>query len=200
MSPRNGAKTRERITAAATELFSQRGYNGATMREIARLCDLTEAAIYKHFAGKEKLYEEVILGKSREHAIGAYLEKQRGDGTIEDVLFTVARHILNTAREDKQLIRILLYSSLEGFHASTILYRELRHPYIHFLREELKERIVSGEVRAVNPFVTSRCFVGMVMDCALNVEFWNKLEGSTFTSETVMNNNVPIFARGLGAE
>ena len=58
-------------------LFSQRGYNGATMREIARLCDLTEAAIYKHFAGKEKLYEEVILGKSREHAIGAYLETQR---------------------------------------------------------------------------------------------------------------------------
>ena len=200
MSPRNGAKTRDRIIEAATELFSQRGYNGTTMREIARLCDLTEAAIYKHFAGKEKLYEEVILSKSKQHAIASFLESKRGLGSIEDVLFTIARHILTTAREDKQLIRILLYSSLEGFHASSILYRELRHPYIHFLREELKNRMVEGEVREVNPFITSRCFVGLVMDCALNVEFWNKLEGSTFTSETVMSNNVPIFARGLSAQ
>ncbi len=197
MSPRNGTQTRSNIIQAATELFSQRGYNGATMREIARLCNLTEAAIYKHFAGKEKLYEEVILEKAQQHAIGKYLEGQRGKGDIETVLFTVARHILGTARADKQLIRILLFSSLEGFHASTILYRELRHPYIHFLREELKVRIASGEINGINPFITSRCFVGMVMDCALNVEFWNKLEGSTFTSETVMNNNVPIFARGL---
>jgi AcrR family transcriptional regulator len=194
---RQGVKRRDSLIATATVLFAKQGFEGTTVRQIARHCGITEAAIYKHFDNKEHLYEEVIHSKSRQHQINQYLEGKRGVGSIEDALYTVARHILETARSDPALVRMLLYSSLEGFRGSTLLYKEFRQPYIQFLREELKDRMASGEIREVNHFITSRCFVGMVMDCALNVELWNNLESTTYTAETVMHNNVPIFASGL---
>ncbi len=192
-----GSSRRQCLIASASRLFAEHGYEGTTIRQIARQCGITEAAIYKHFDGKDQLYEEVIHSKSRQHEIREHLAAQTGIAGIEDVLFLVARHILATAREDPDLLRMLLYSSLEGFRGSTLLYREFRQPYIAYLREELRERIASAEIRPINPFITSRCFVGMVMDCALNVELWNNLESTAYSADAVIQNNVPIFARGL---
>ena len=188
---------RDCLIETASRLFAAHGFDGTTVRRIAHECGITEAAIYKHFKGKEHLYEEVILSKTRRQKIKTTLEEHQGQDSIEEVLFLVSLHILETSREDPELIRIMLYSSLEGFRSSTLLYREFRYPYIQFLREELKRRIAEGEIREVNTFITSRCFVGMVMDCALNVELWNNLESTTYSAEAVVNNNVPIFAQGL---
>jgi len=188
---------RDCLIEIASRLFANHGFEGATVRRIARECGITEAAIYKHFDNKEHLYEESIRAKTRKHHIKERLAEARGKGSIEDVLYFISRQILDTSRRDPELIRMMLYSSLEGFRSSTLLYKEFRYPFIQFLREELKERIATGEVREINPFITSRCFVGMVMDCALNVELWNNLESTTYSSEAVVNNNVPIFARGL---
>ena len=47
---------------------------------------------------------------------------------------------------------------------------------------------------------TAMQYGGMVMDCALNVELWNNLESTSYSADNVINNNVPIFARGLLAE
>jgi len=190
---------RQCLIGSASKLFAEHGYEGTTIRQIARECGITEAAIYKHFEGKDQLYEEVIHSKSRQHEISAYLATCGGLADVEDVLYTVARHILATARQDPDLLRMLLYSSLEGFRGSALLYREFRQPYIAYLREELRQRIALGEIRPVNPFITSRCFVGMVMDCAINVELWNNLESTAYSAEAVIQNNVPMIARGLRA-
>ncbi len=194
---RRVSNRRQSLIKISSRLFSEQGFQGTTIRQIAHQCGITEAAIYKHFDSKVHLYEEVILSKSLQHKITEYLNGKGGLPDIEDVLRTVAGHILQTARQDPELIRMLLFSSLEGFTNSTLLYKEFRQPYIHFLREELKDRIAGGEVMNVNPFITSRCFVGMVMDCALNVELWNNLESTTYSADAVIDNNVPIFARGL---
>jgi AcrR family transcriptional regulator len=188
---------RDCLIEIASRLFANHGFEGATVRRIARECGITEAAIYKHFDNKEHLYEEAIRSKTKKHNIKERLAGEKGKGSIEDVLFVISRQILDTSHRDPELIRMMLFSSLEGFRSSTLLYKEFRYPFIQFLREELVARMAMGEVREINPFITSRCFVGMVMDCALNVELWNNLESTTYSSEAVVNNNIPIFAIGL---
>jgi AcrR family transcriptional regulator len=195
----NHGSTKGRLLEIATRLFSSNGFVGTTIREISRECGVSEAAVYKHFASKKDLYEEAIRSKTRKHKIQDYLDSLKGKGTIEEVLFSLAGHIIKTARKDPGLIRMMLFSSLEGFSVSTILFKEFRYPYIRFLREELIERIDQGEVRKVNPYISARCFVGMVMDCALNSELWNNLESKSFSPEAVAKNNIPIYARGLAA-
>ncbi len=47
--------TKERIIDAARMLFSERGYRETTILDIARETDLSEAALYEYFKGKEDL-------------------------------------------------------------------------------------------------------------------------------------------------
>lgn len=52
--------TRTRIVAAALELFARDGFDQTTVRRIAAECDLTDAALYYHFASKDDILEAVL--------------------------------------------------------------------------------------------------------------------------------------------
>lgn len=188
---------RDEILARATELFARHGFAGASIRQIARACSITEAAIYRHYEGKLDLYEEVIRNKAAEHDIAGYLADKRGRGSIEDILVAVSSHIMKLTREDPGLMRLMFNNSLESGDVSTVLFQEIRLPYIDFLQREFDERMASGEIVAVEPFLTGRCFVGMVMDCALNLSIWDTLFPARTEPIDVYTNTAAIFARGL---
>jgi AcrR family transcriptional regulator len=52
--------TRERLLAAARELFAVRGYAAVGTEEIVRAAGVTRGALYHQFAGKEALFEAVV--------------------------------------------------------------------------------------------------------------------------------------------
>lgn len=60
---RRGAESdgRERLMDAAFALFTERGYDGVAIHEIAEAAGMTRAAPYYHFQNKEDLFIEVIL-------------------------------------------------------------------------------------------------------------------------------------------
>ena len=53
---RRRQQTRDVLIAAATEVFAQRGFEGASLEEIAETAGFTRGAIYKHFTDKEDLF------------------------------------------------------------------------------------------------------------------------------------------------
>ena len=52
--------TKEKIFEAAVELFSHQGYNGASIREIARIVGIKESSIYNHYQSKDKILETIF--------------------------------------------------------------------------------------------------------------------------------------------
>src|SRR5258706_12994591 len=59
---RRRQQTRDTLVAAATEVFARRGFEGASLEEIAETAGFTRGAIYKNFAGKEELFFAVTDG------------------------------------------------------------------------------------------------------------------------------------------
>jgi len=57
MNPQN---TKNKIIATATELFSQFGFDGTSIRNIANKANVNISAINYHFTSKEKLYYEIF--------------------------------------------------------------------------------------------------------------------------------------------
>jgi AcrR family transcriptional regulator len=51
---------RGEILDAAIAVFAEKGYEGGTMREIATRLGVTEPALYRYYAGKEALFEDLI--------------------------------------------------------------------------------------------------------------------------------------------
>src|SRR3972149_9632089 len=53
-------RTRERLLDAAGEVFADRGYRRATVREICRIANVNIASVNYYFKGKEDLYADVL--------------------------------------------------------------------------------------------------------------------------------------------
>jgi AcrR family transcriptional regulator len=53
--------TRERLSAAAARLFAERGYHGASVRDLASEVGIDKSSVYAHVPGKEALLAEIAL-------------------------------------------------------------------------------------------------------------------------------------------
>lgn len=68
----DGEQTRRRIIAAAMRCVAERGYSGASIREIARAAQMTSGSLYHYFPNKSELLkatvgeiEQVVLPRLR---------------------------------------------------------------------------------------------------------------------------------------
>jgi len=165
------SQRKQQIIEVATVLFSSHSYEKVTMSMVSSACEITEPALYRHFDSKENLYVEVLQ--------------------------SVANHILKNNIKQAELSRLLLYASLEKHAMAREVFATVRMPYIELLIKTLTRLIESKSIREVNPVITARCFVGMVMDCAVSKNLWGNIQGKKFQIKEVLENNVPIYARGL---
>ncbi|MFO8191825.1 MAG: TetR family transcriptional regulator [Bacillota bacterium] len=60
MKKDQGQKAKKRITAAAIDLFSQKGYDATSVNEIAGMAGVTKALIYYYFKSKEDILDNLV--------------------------------------------------------------------------------------------------------------------------------------------
>ena len=70
---RRRQQTRDVLIEAATEVFERRGFEGASLEEIAETAGFTRGAIYKHFSGKDELFF-AVSERFNERVIDAFRE------------------------------------------------------------------------------------------------------------------------------
>ena len=54
------------ILTEAARIFARKGYEGASMRDIAEACDISKSLLYHHFNSKEEIYSRVAVGATQE--------------------------------------------------------------------------------------------------------------------------------------
>jgi TetR/AcrR family transcriptional regulator, regulator of cefoperazone and chloramphenicol sensitivity len=108
-APGKGEQAKQKLLLAALEKIGEKGYENASVREIAVAAGQNVAAIAYYFGNKEKLYQEVIAG------IVSYLQKTFGPVAKE------TRDLLETGQMDaraatdslKRLLKTLLLEHIE---------------------------------------------------------------------------------------
>jgi AcrR family transcriptional regulator len=55
-----GSERRHQLIDIARSLFAERGYEGASIEEIAQRANVSKPVVYEHFGGKEGLYAVVV--------------------------------------------------------------------------------------------------------------------------------------------
>jgi AcrR family transcriptional regulator len=88
-------ESRRRLYEAATTLFSQRGYYGVSVRDIANSIGLQSGAIYAHVASKEQLLFEILkigIEEYRDQMRAALLDA--GREPTDQVATLVRAHVL----------------------------------------------------------------------------------------------------------
>lgn len=52
--------TKQKILSVALELFSQKGYLGTSMSDIAEKLKITKGALYKHYESKQDIFDSIL--------------------------------------------------------------------------------------------------------------------------------------------
>lgn len=101
-TPRHTQSSPDRILDAAEQLFSRRGFYGASLRDIAKQASVQMSLVNYHFGPKEDLFRQVVRRRADEHAnaIAASLqalldEQERRPVTIEDVIRALLTPIID---------------------------------------------------------------------------------------------------------
>ncbi|MEV6266098.1 TetR/AcrR family transcriptional regulator [Kribbella sp. NPDC051936] len=112
-------RKRRAILAAATEVFLQHGYLGASMDEVAAKAGVSKQTVYKQFENKERLFTEIVLGTSDQLIDGlqqAYAETLEGAADAREALRALAHRLLQSLTADGVLqLRRLVIAEADRF-------------------------------------------------------------------------------------
>ncbi len=138
-------RTREKVLAAARQLFTERGYEGATIRDIAKAAGMSTGAVFASFADKSELFDEILaqdyalLGEAMQDAAqsGATVEQSLTD------LFSVAYrfHLAQLP-----LLQAGISASWTRSEAGEKRNREALKPVMTMVSDTLRRGVERGEL------------------------------------------------------
>ena len=108
--------TKERILAAALEMFSKNGYTGTNIRELSALLGLVKSGVYKHYESKEAIWNALL-----DEMIAYYGEHFGSEEHLPPVpdslegLVTMTMHMVNITVYDEKIIMTRKVLTLEQF-------------------------------------------------------------------------------------
>jgi AcrR family transcriptional regulator len=99
----SSASTKERILTAAEALFAQRGFEGASLRQLTAAAGVNLAAVNYHFGSKDHLVEQVFkrrLDQLNARRLAALKQiSSQPETTLEDVLAAFIRPALDLSHD-----------------------------------------------------------------------------------------------------
>jgi len=147
MARRSHGDRRKTILRVAGRLFSQRGYYGTSIRDIASAIRLQGGSLYAHIASKEELLWEIV-----DEAAQAFLSSlepivRSERSPLEKFRLAVAVHLrVVTERQDAAVVFNHEWKALSPKRRADVLAR--RDAYEALFREILREGIEAGVFRA----------------------------------------------------
>ncbi len=159
------------IREAAATLFLKRGYQGTSMDDIAAAAQVSKQTIYTHFASKEDLFAQLVLGNSErvDDFVDGIREALRGED-LEAALRDLARRYLRfVARSDVLRLRRLIIGEAARFPDLARRYYELVPGRVYTaLAERFAELQKQGKIRAGDSAEAANHFAWLTLGVTLD--------------------------------
>lgn len=158
--------TKEKIFDAAIDLFAERGYDGVSIRDIARAVGLTEGAVYRHYASKEEILNSIF----------AYVEKRLysppapGDGievladtlSFREILESMPRFMMADPYMSK-IARIMIFEMYHNEEIKDYFQRELFERPVDETEALFRRQMELGKIRRCDPRALSTLYISSLV-------------------------------------
>lgn len=166
MNKRSGHESKKRIVDAATKVFSQYGYNGATIRMIAKEAGISVGGVYLYFKNKEELSLFLMKEKIKEldERITPILQD---NANPSESLKKYFKNAIEFAQENRELI--LIHSREQGFTFGLEIKKEFFKKEKALLKNLIDEGIKSGQFSEGNSEEAARLIMSIIRGYVLSV-------------------------------
>ena len=131
------SKRRRELLSIAADLFAERGFANVTVDDIGEAAGVSGPALYHHFAGKEALLGEMLIGISEYLLDGG--RRVVADGG-DDVVERLVRFHAEFAIDDRSLITVHFRDLVHAKAADRSRVRNLQARYVSLWADALRER------------------------------------------------------------
>jgi AcrR family transcriptional regulator len=192
------------ILTASAKVFAHKGFERATIADIAKEAGVAEGSIYNYFKNKADLLVSLphqIIQPTVEAMSGQLFQRAATPPPPDVLLVTVARNMLATMHHNAHIMRILL-SALPTMKQAT---REkyLQNVVVYatgmletYFREQIEQGVFRRDLHAV---LAARIFVGMFFPFVMLQDIL-QVGGKGFDYEQVIAQAVQLFLEGVLAE
>ncbi|ORJ58578.1 TetR/AcrR family transcriptional regulator [Geothermobacter hydrogeniphilus] len=150
--------SRDAILDRAIPLFAESGYNGVSMRDIARSCGQSSASLYHHFPDKQALYLAAMKQAFADRT-AQLLTLLREDGPADRRLRNLVETLCRQLTEDRTFQRLLQRELLDGDRQRLQLTAE--SVFSEVTRE--LQRLCRELAPQFDPFLLAGSIIGLVM-------------------------------------
>ena len=195
----SAGERREQLIQVAVDLFSRKGFNGTTTREIAAAAGVTEAIIFRHFETKEQLYTAIIDQKVNSPITAEWIADLRTAMNRDDdeaVIRQLIRAIILTHKTDPKFERLMLYAALEGNEIALLYMRQMTGAIVDEFRNYFARRQDQGCLYPLGPEAALIAIVGMARSFALG-KYVHALKEHCLSDEQALDSFTQIAMNGL---
>lgn len=97
--------TRDLILKTSLKLFSEQGYHGTTMRQVASKASMSLGLAYRYFDSKEAILEGII--ESHDKILKRYItDEVVSNPSREDLIVNVSESIISLVKENEDYLRL----------------------------------------------------------------------------------------------
>ncbi|TPG36455.1 TetR/AcrR family transcriptional regulator [Mycolicibacterium hodleri] len=190
---RSSSEIRALILTAARDVFSERGYAGASTRELAARAGVAEHLLFRNFGTKAKLFEEAVFVPF-EAFISAYSRvwsSRDADGPMTDIALEYVAGLYDFLHANRLMISVLLATRAHEPEFDMRL-QQLFGQMEVMINEGITERHFPG----VDPALAARLTFGLVLSAAVHQEVLFPL-GPPTTREELLSELTQYMLHGL---
>jgi len=152
-------QAKERILTAAKHVFSEKGFDGARMGEIARAAKVNQAMLHYYFQSKEHLYEEVLHNFFAVKQVSSFVSLvNKFDLTPSQRLYLeiyVMIYLNNQpVNQDFERILYMLISGV-GIKKFMSITKKFYFPVLQLLENTIRAGIEKGEFESHDPIMSA---------------------------------------------
>lgn len=111
-------ETKDKIMNAARVLFANKGYDGTSVRDIAKAAEVNVASVNYYFTKKENLFVEIVRSGYLECAEKINLLLQENKGNLENTLVDFFHYFLENSHDFLSHFKMMM-SDQHSHHQST---------------------------------------------------------------------------------
>lgn len=158
-SPQDGTPRRRRlpkeerwdeILGVAEQVFSELGYDHATVAEVARRAGVVEGNVYRHVKSKRELLAHVISEWYSRKNAELEQELQHITSVRSRLRFLIAAH-LRALRDSPGLMRLIIRELRTSDTEFRAIVGKLNRIYTSHMRDAIERGVASGEFNAAMP-------------------------------------------------
>ena len=187
---------RRRILDAATALFAERGYETASMRDLASAIGVSPPAIYHYFASKEALMDALIDDSLRGPQGG--VRRLPEGGSLREILMSAGAGFMHamSSRVGRERLEVVFLAAHQRGEWAELYLSRLSDPTESGLAEAIAKALPRQGRRRINPRWVAKQLIGSLLSFVLHEEVLRRPRANARSREDYLRQVVEVIAAG----